>query len=272
MLETVKCKWRIKPMTSNMKLAITIVLTLSYFSVLADEPRYTNKFLSANKKVAFVLTETIKDSTLFNGKYYQSTNEFKWSVINNISKEKLYEIKTSAGHKSAFISNDGQFVVIINDWPDESPNDSLEMISIYNNGKPVKQFLLNEILEHTFNISNSVSHFTWTIDYPIVSFNSDEIKFTTFELNDFKIKISTGKIDKTRNNAISDTTILVYGEIISKNADIYDMQVCQKAFGPLKKSIIKFKSKKQYEKSRYYSILIDNGKEIVLTYKNIDIN
>jgi hypothetical protein len=65
---------------------------------------------------------------------------------------------------------------------------------------------------------------------------------------------------------------LVYGEIISKNADIYDMQVCQKAFGPLKKSIIKFKSKKQYEKSRYYSILIDNGKEIVLTYKNIDIN
>lgn len=255
-----------------MKLIITIFLSLTYFTTLADEPRHSNKFLSANKKIAFVLTETKKDSMLFNGKYYQTANEFKWSVIKNNSKEKLYEIETTAGHKSAFISNDGQFVVIINDWPNESPNDSLEIISIYKNGRPVKKFRLNEILANTFNISKSVSHFTWTIDYPIVAFNSDEVKFTTFELNDFKIKISTGEINKTRNNAISDTTVLVYGEIISKNADTYEMEVCQKAFGPLKNTTIKFKSKKQFEKSRYYSVLIDNGQEIVITYKNVDIN
>lgn len=255
-----------------MKLLITIFLSLTFFTIHADEPRHTNKFLSSNEKFSFVLTETKKDSSLFNGKYYQTTNEFKWSVIRSNSKEKLYEIETTAGHKSAFISNDGQFVVVINDWPSESPNDTLEIISIFKTGLLVKKFRLNEVLARTFNISKSVSHFTWAINYPIVTFNSDEIIFTTFELNDFKIKISTGEISKTRNNTISNSTVLAYGEIISKNADTYEMEVCQKAFGPLQSATITFKSKKQFEKGRYYSVLIDNGQEIVITYKNVEIN
>jgi hypothetical protein len=270
----VRCKWRAFSRTKakNMRLLTTIFLSLSFLRLLADEPRFSNKFLSANKKYAFVLTERKKDSTLFNGKYYPVNVEFKWSVMNTSSKKILYEIETTAGQKSVSVSNDGQFVVIINDWPVGSPRDTLEMVTIFNKGQLLKKIRLNELIVNTFNVSKSVSHFSWTLDYPIVAFNSDEIKFTTFELNDFKIKISSGETCKSKNSIISDSSVFVYGEIISKNADIFEMKVCQKAFGPLKNDTIQFQSKKSFEKNRYYSVLIDNGQELTIIYKNVDIN
>lgn len=255
-----------------MRLLITILFSLTFLRVLADEPRFSNKFLSANKKYAFVLTERKVDSMLFNGKYYRTNFEFKWAVISTSSKKTLYEIETKAGQKSAFVSNDGQYVIIINDWPSDSPKDSMEMVSIFNKGQLIRKFRLNELLTNTINITKSVSHFSWVLDYPTVAFNSDEIKFTTLELYEYKIKISTGEAIKSKNSLITESTVFVYGEIISKNADMFEMRVCQKAFGLLKNETIKFQSKKPFEMKRYYSVLIDNGKELPVTYKNVEIN
>ncbi len=255
-----------------MKSLITILLFLASFHLLADEMRSTTKFFSANKKFEFTLTETKEDSTLYNGKFYKTTKESKWSVINTSSKTKLYDIETFASQKTAFISDDGQCVIIVNDWPSEKPEANLEMVSIYNHGKLVEAYKLNEILTYIFNISSSVSHFSWTLKPPLVLFKENEIKFTTYELNDVVINIKTGEMSKIRNKNVGTNSMFVYGEIISTNSNMFEMKVCQKAFGILKNDTIKFFSKKNFEKKRYYSVLIENNKEVDLFYKDVNTN
>jgi hypothetical protein len=232
-----------------------IILFLISIKLHADEPRYSNIFFSANNKFAFISSEAKTE---------------KWKIINFKTNEKLYEIEISAGEKTASISNDGQYVVVINDWPSEPPNNNLEMINIYYKGQLVKKFVLKELLDFTANISSSVSHFTWSFGTPRVNFNSDKIEFSTYDLNDITIKISTGEISKTKK--VPNTALLIYGEITNKYSEVYEMKVCHKAFGHLTDEVIKFKSKKIFYAKQYYTILIDNGSEINSRYKDYNLD
>lgn len=257
---------------TKMKKIILILFLINIVNCYADEPRYCNKFISSNKLYEFKISEVKNDSVLIDNVYYKESREIKWGLFNRISKKKIYEIETVASEKTAYVSNNGDYVVIINDWPSEKPDDNLEMISIYKKGSLVKSIKLNEILNCGYNISSSVSHFSWTVGDPKISFAAKNISFQTYELNEIVIDLIDGKITKTRNKLVKENSLLVYGKIIKKNGKDYKLEVCHKVFGKLANTTIEFHSEKTFGTNRYYTILIENGNEIDVEYKNLNLN
>jgi len=256
-----------------MKIVLSIiVIFFSWSNLLADQPRYRNNFKSSNKLYEFRISETKKDSILIDNEYQKFNIEYKWELINRISKNTKYKIETKASDKTAFVSNNGTYVVIINDWPSEIPDDNLEMIAIYKNGTLVKSIKLNDILDCGYNISSSVSHFNWTIGEPKVSFNKNKISFITYELNEIDISIKDGNISKSKNKLVNKNSQLIYGQIIDKKNKFYKIEVCHKVFGILTNSIIEFKSPKDFRLNDYLTVLIDNDNEININYNKTNLN
>lgn len=256
----------------KMKKILLLLLLLNFFNCYADQPRYCNKFKSSNNLYEFKITEVKKDSTLIENVYYKQSKEIKWGLFNRITNKKIYEIETVASEKTAYVSNNGNYIVIINDWPSESPDDNLEMISIYKNGSLIKSIKLNEILNCGYNISSSVSHFRWTIGHPNISFTTKNISLITYELNEIEIDLIDGKITKTRNKLVKENSLLVYGKIIKKIGNNYKLEVCHKVFGTLSNPIIELKSEKEFRTNDYFTILIENGNEIDVQYKKQNLN
>lgn len=255
-----------------MKKIILILLLINIVNCYADEPRYCNKFSSSNKRYEFKITEVKNDSILIDNVYYKQSREIKWGLFNTITKKKIYEIETVASEKTAYVSNNGDYIVIINDWPSETPDDNLEMVSIYKNGSLIKSIKLHEILNCGYNISSSVSHFSWTIGQPQISFTSKKISFVTYELNEIGIDLTYGTITKTRNKLVGKNSLIVYGKIIKKNGKNYKLEVCHKVLGTLSNSIIDFYSEKEFRTNGYFTILVENGKEINVQYKKQNLN
>lgn len=244
----------------------------SWSNLFADEPRYRNNFKSSNKIYEFIISDTKKDSILIDKEYQKFNIEYKWEVRNRISKKTKYKIETKASEKTAFVSNNGEYVVIINDWPSDIPDDNLEMVAIYKNGTLVKSIKLNDILDCGYNISSSVSHFNWIIVEPKVSFNKNKISFITYELNEIDINIKDGKISKSKNKLVNNNSLLIYGQIIDKKNEFYKIEVCHKVFGILPNSIIEFKSVKDFRLNDYLTVLIDNENEVNVVYNEINLN
>ncbi|MFN7044694.1 MAG: hypothetical protein ACK4M1_05820 [Flavobacterium sp.] len=255
-----------------MKRIILIIFLINIVNCYADEPRYCNKFRSSNKLYEFKITEVKNDSILIDNVYYKQSREIKWGLFNRITNKKIYEIETVASEKTAYVSNNGDYIVIINDWPSETPDDNLEMVSIYKNGSLIKSIKLNEILNCGYNISSSVSHFSWTIEQPKISFTTKNISLVTYELNEIRIDLIDGKITKTKNKLVRENSLLVYGKIIKKNGKNYKLEICHKVFGTLSSPIIEFYSEKEFRTNRYFSILIENGIEINVQYKKRNLN
>lgn len=256
-----------------MKIVLSIIVFFfSCSNLLADEPRYRNKFRSSNKLYEFRISETKADSILIDNEYQKFKIEHKWELINRITKKSKYKIETKASEKTAFVSNNGKHIIIINDWPSEIPDDNLEMIAIYKNGILIKSIKLNEILDCGYNISSSVSHFNWTIGEPKVSFDKNKISFITYELNEIEININDGNITKSKNKLVKQNSILIYGQIIDKKNDIYKIEVCHKVFGNLTNPIIQFNSDKEFRVNSYLTVLLENEEEVNIIYDKQNLN
>jgi len=256
-----------------MRIVLLIFIFLfSWSNLFADQPRYRNNFKSSNKIYEFRISETKKDSILIDNEYQKFNSEYKWELVNRISKKTKYKIETKASEKTAFVSNNGAYVVIINDWPSEIPDDNLEMIVIYKNGALVKSIKLNDILDCGYNISSSVSHFNWSIGEPKVSFNKNKISFITYELNEIDISIKDGEISKSKNKLVNNNSLLIYGQIIDKKNEFYKIEVCYKVFGILPSSIIEFISVKDFRLNDYMTVLINNENEVNIIYNKINLN
>lgn len=257
---------------TKMKKIILILFLINIVNCYADEPRYCNKFRSSNKLYEFKITEVKNDSILIDNVYYKESREIKWGLFNRITKKKIYEIETIASEKTAYVSNNGKYIVIINDWPSETPDDNLEMVSIYENGNLIKSLKLNDILNCGYNISSSVSHFRWTIEQPKISFATKTISFVTYELNEIRIDLTDGKITKTKNELVGENSLLVYGKIIKNNDGNYKFEVCHKVFGTLSSPLIEFHSEKDFRPNSYFTVLIENGNEINVQFKKRNLN
>lgn len=254
-----------------MKKLLIILFLITSLIVNADEPRYRNSFNSSNNVFEFKISQVRTDSVLIGNEYYKSTKEVKWSLYNSKDKTKIYDIEIIASDKTAYISNDGQYIVVINDWPAETPDNDLEMVIIFNNGLLVKSIKYGDILDCGYNISSSASHFSWIFNEPKVLFKENQISLVTYELNEIVISITDGKMVKSRNKFVDENSILTYGKIIEKKGVNYKLEICHKAFGSAT-NIVEFKSKKKFDKGWYYTILVNNKNEIDIQYERRNLN
>ena len=250
-----------------MKHLFVIILTVLTITSSADDMRYTLSFTSMNKeyilKIDTTQVDTIRDETGF----YTKWKYISWGVYEQSSSKLKYMIPGDIVEKTAYISNDGRHVVIVNDWPSEQRNDSLEMISIYDYGNLIKSYKLSDVLSCGYNVSSSISHFEWMYGNINVDFPLGIINFRTFELVDFRIRISDGEVIlRQLDERVRENSILVYGKVYKKRK--YNiMEVCHRVYGNVDVSgIIKFESDFKYIKRRdgyyYYTVLINDGKEV----------
>ena len=248
----------------KIKYILILILSLGFVICKADNPRQNWKFKSKNGLYVLKLSESKTDTIIDEHGTYQIYRELKWGLYNSITKKLKYEIPGPISERTAYISCSGKYVVVINDWPPERADDSLDLISIYKQGELIKSYKLSDLLDCGFNISSSVGHFNWTWGKVKVRFASKRIDFQTTELVVYKINITNGKImNRQRNSKITDDSILAYGEVFGEGNGTYRLETCHRVYGQVDSTgIVRFKSDYKFHGGWYYTLLIDNGQEI----------
>jgi hypothetical protein len=238
-------------------------MMLFSFRCYADEPRYRSEFKSDNGIFTLKVSELKKDTIRDNSGTYEYYSEVKWGLYKLSNQKPLYEIPGPISQRTAYISDDGRYVVVINDWPPEQANDSLQLILVYVNGNLLNSFSLSDIYKCGYNISSSVSHFSWSWSDIKVNFTTNIISFKTYELVDFRINITAGKIiEKQLDRRINDSTIFVYGKVFGEKSGGFRIEVCHRVYGVIDSTgIAYFSSDYKYHGGWYYSVLINEGKE-----------
>lgn len=239
------------------------VLTSECYS---DNPRQKWKFRSSNGLYTLKFIDAKTDTIYYpdTDSYSLTYTETNWGVFNTLTGKLKYTINEFFSEKTAYVSNCGKFVVLINDYPPEQADDSLDLIHIYKKGNLVKSYALGDLFKCGYNISSSVSHFGWTFGKIKVSFFTNLIKFQTLELVDYKISLRSGKMKhKQLDSNLNDSSILVYGKVFGTGQGNYRMEVCHKVYGAESyKDTVYFKSDYEFHGGWYYSVLINNGKEV----------
>ena len=80
-------------------------------------------------------------------------DSLNWGVFKDGSKESLYILKgDNISSKTIFVSNDGNAIVIIDDFSVAEPNDTLPVVHFYKSGSLIKVYRLNSttllLLQH----------------------------------------------------------------------------------------------------------------------------
>jgi len=248
---------------NTIKYKLILILIFGFSICKADEPRQNWKFKSNNGLYVLKLSESKTDSITNEYGTYPINRELKWGLYNSITNRLKYEIPGPISERTAYISCNGKYIVVINDWPPEQANDSLNLISIYKHGELIKSYKLTDLLDCGFNISSSVGHFNWTWGKIKVRFASKQINFQTTELVKYKINIKKGNIkQKQKNSNITDESVLVYGKVYRIGEGEYKLDVCHRVYGQVDSlGIVKFKSDYKFHGGWYYTVLINNGRE-----------
>lgn len=251
-----------------------LLLIIICFRCYADEPRYKSEFKSNNGIYTLKVSEMGKEIIKIESESYVKHSERKWGLYKLPNKNPLYEIPGPISEKSAYISDDGRYVIVINDWPPEQVNDSLELILIYANGNLLESYSLSEIYGCGYNISSSVSYFSWSFNDIKVDFSSNTLSFKTYELVNFSINISNGKlIERTLDKRINDNSVYVYGRVYGEKDGGYRIEVCHRVYGNIDTSgIVYFSSDFDYHGGWYYTVLINDGKEVRIRDGQFDIH
>lgn len=195
-----------------MKYFLLFILTFIPFVVRADEARFRTSFTSANDKFELKLDMEKRD----------------WSLIEKSTGKELYKLVGNLWSMTVLISDDGKYVVAIDDYSEEEPEVNPDVLIFYKNGNRIKAYKLNEVFDDISFISQSVSHFRWLFrDQKDFSIDDSKLKLTTFEMNNLVFDVETGNLQKKQKDEIlSDGAVYVFGEV--KGSGSYNHEITVK--------------------------------------------
>lgn len=219
-------------MRSPLVLFVLLFVFLPLY-VLGDEPRITNHFISSNKQFELRLAD-----------------DSRWDLIEKSSSRVVYRIDGNLGPRaklwamSAFVSDDGRYVVAIDDYSEQDFAANPEVLYFLNDGRPFRSYKLTDLVDTKF-VEASVSHFRWLIHPKAIALTERSISFATYELNQFAFNIETGDIErKEKDKLLADGSIYVFGTVRSINKDEFEIKVRCSIYGPTKRgAVLKFNSK-----------------------------
>jgi len=229
----------------NKRTFILLIGLLFIFNSFADEPRLQTIFESKN------------------GEYSIKYQKQEWKLTNKKGTEK-YRIKDRGfTSMTILISDDGQKLVVIDDNMEGQKIGERNAIWLYNNGTLIKTYKLTELVTDTCNISKSIWHIEWNIGDFEFDENQNQIQLSTYEMNNIKINLISGKIDKTRPENFDSDCLIVYGEFRKGNEDMVLLKILKYIAGEKQENnIIRFNAK-GYGKGLWRELLmIKNGENI----------
>lgn len=161
----------------------------------ADEQRYTTEFASCDS--TFILK--------FNGKRNWLLRNNQGEIITKIKDENFTSMTIR-------ISNDGNSIVVIDDFAEGHKIKERYALWIFYKGKLTKKYKLRELLDDTCNVAYSIWHINWLVSD--LNFNSceSEIIFSTNEFYTYSLNPLTGNIlEKKRPDDFDENTLILYG-------------------------------------------------------------
>lgn len=227
-------------------LRIFFLLTLGllcFNTILADQVRLRYSFKSKNLRFELKPCDTIfsdpqiyRDSlydSLSNSYYrwsYSFPDRYYWGLYDTQTKEKLYTIKNDSLHiefKTAIISDDGQNIVIIDDYSAGFAYNGFEVMTFYVKDSLVKDYMLGELIGNLCSLTYSVSHMMWCSSFSWHN-NQNEITIKTNELYVYTFNKNGELISKRSNEFIQPNDELLVGVIkrIAKNKYVIKVKLC----------------------------------------------
>ncbi|MBF9142585.1 hypothetical protein [Hymenobacter properus] len=235
----------------------------------ADEPRSQTNFKSKDGIYELQLLRTRKDTAR---KYINEAGKAiypitsRWGMFIVATHKELYSFEESNDNiasKTALISDNGNRIAVLDDWSAGIPFYNYGVLSFYERGRKIKEYVLHDFLCSCGSISSSVSHFRWFVDYRFAPL-THSLTISTYELNTFVFDITSGQLlSKRQNPAVTNTSVLVSGLVQKIAHQHYKLTVEHRMHGTVPENgIVTFFSKKKIRPGAYLTLLIDNGQRI----------
>lgn len=185
-------------------LATFIIFALSTVTGLADEKGVPSDYqkVSPDGKYVFVMLSPSesrfaeKDKTL--RKKYRSSGLYK----NDKSSTPLWKIDWYSAKQDIYLSSDGKHLVRMGFWTGRRDDEGLEKgepavkqlaVAFYNEGKLLKAYTIEDLIEKSNKIPPSVSYFRWKKE---VSFDdaTSQLSILTVEGKRYVFDVRSGEI------------------------------------------------------------------------------
>jgi len=247
---------------------------------MADECRPRKSFTSQNKNYELRIIDTIIDRTtpydtiiIPNTKkkvIYQKyrNDQYIWGLIKKSNDSLLYKIvKKYIECKAVFVSNNGKYIVIVDDFV-SIPHKSSEVLCFYENGNCIRSYNLGELLSSLKNGTSTYGlNFLWCLENKNINEEFDCFELTTYELQIYHFRLNGELVSKTLTKYITENTFYGYGKIISLGNGYYEITVKHKVYGVLPENRkIKFYTDKKCWNNEcfydYHTVIITNRKLI----------
>ncbi len=230
-----------------MRTAITIFLLIFSTTIsFADQQRLNTLFKSEN------------------GKYSIKYSKKKWHLINEFGK-KIYSIPDkNYTSMTIFISNDGQRLVVIDDFMEGHLIKERPALIFFQNGKLTTSYKLKDILTDTCNVTKSIWHTMWSLEDFGFSKTDSTFSMATFEFNEFEYDTFNGNlIKKDKPEPFDQNTVIVYGKFYKDDSEETTMTVFKYIAGEkLPDNKLTFKTKSYGKGNWTETLMIKNGIEV----------
>jgi hypothetical protein len=199
-----------------MKRYILILFLLIANLTFADEPRISTLFKSENQK--FIL---------------QLSKNNIW-LLKNSNGTTVYSIKDkNYTCMSALISNDGNKIVVINDFVEGHKVKQTMALTFYYRGRLVREYKLEDLIDDSTNVSLSIWHTTWCIDDFGFEMSDSVFSIATYEFNEISFSTFTGEISCNKKPYPFDhNTLIVKGNFyVNEESDSIKMSITKYIYG-----------------------------------------
>lgn len=247
------------------------ILTLFFLQkTFADQQRIRYSFKSLNSRYELKPCDTlfsdnkIYTDSIYNSKtktYYKTSysypDRYYWGLYDTQTKQKLYTIKNDSlfiEFRTAVISNDGQNIVIVDDYSSGFGYKGFEIMTFYEKDKLIKRLKLGDLIQNMCALSYSVSHMTWcSRDF---DFNDrNEIKIKTYEFYHYTFNKNGELLSKESDELIQTNDILLVGKIKRESRNKYLVKIIFSIRGNSKvQDILELKYKDRQMKKIYGNI------------------
>ncbi|MEI7492177.1 MAG: hypothetical protein WCK92_12315 [Bacteroidota bacterium] len=204
------------PMMQNF---IIILISLLFLTdCFADEQRIQTRFESKNKE------------------YSVQYKKSKWILTDKSGSVKYKFQDQGFTSMTLFASNNGQKIVVIDDFMEGHIIADRKALWIFTNGILAQTFKLKDLIGDTCNISMSIWYTGWCIeDFGFID-NQDHFSISTYELTDFVFDLNTGEIIRCKKpKGFDSETLIVFGEFRKGNGEQATMKIERYISGELQK-------------------------------------
>ena len=209
--------------------AIVLLSLLIATAAIADQPRLFRSFMSADGQFEFKVT-TPSERNPTTGAWTPET----WSLQDNQRGQRLYTLDGLFGSRTALISSNGRYLVVIDDYSDRLVANDLDVLAFYRNGELLRRYALGKLVRDAQQVSHSASHFDWCFGPVKTGLNDSSFSVTTYDLVTHVFALETGDLTaESRSPLLGDRTLYVYGPITRVGRGRYAVEVKCSLFGDI---------------------------------------